>query len=149
MSWTFFEEVEVGYSAESPGRTITETDLVSFAAVSGEYDPLATDEEFARVTEYGGRVASGLLGPCILTGLAYRAGLSLEILAFTGADWKFHGMIRIGDTVRARIHVLQKRDLKGKEGGIIIERWDLINQRDELVQEARVTLLVAKRPPSR
>lgn len=148
MSGSFFEEVEVGNEAESPGRTITEADLVNFAAISGDYDPLNTNEEFARSTEYGGRVASPLLGSCVLTGLAYRAGLPLEILAFTGAEWTFRGTIRIGDTLRVRVEVLQKRDLKGREGGMIIERWDLLNQRDELVQEARVSLLVAKRSGS-
>lgn len=146
MSPIFFQEVEVGFSVESPTRTLTEADLVTFAATAGDYDPLATDEEFARGTEYGGRVASGILGACIASGLAGRAGEPFEILAFTGGEWKFHGSIRIGDTLRVRILVLQKRDLKGKEGGIVTERWDLINQRDEVVQEARVPLLVAKRP---
>ena len=145
MTGAFFEEVEVGFKAESPGRTITEADLVTFAAISGDYDCLSADEEFGRVTEYRGRVAPPLLGPCILSGLAYRTGLSVKVLAFSGGEWKFHGGIRIGDTLRVRIQVLQKRDLRGREGGMVIERWDLINQRDELVQEARVSLLVAKR----
>ena len=146
MSGLFFDEVEVGAEGQSPGRTITEGDLVAFASISGDYDPLATDEEFARATEYGGRIASDLLGPCVLSGHAYRAGLSLEILAFTGAEWKFYDRIRIGDTVRLRIRILQKRDLKGREGGMVVEVWELLNQRGELVQEGRVTLLVARRP---
>jgi acyl dehydratase len=146
VSRVFFEEVEVGLSVESPARTLTEADLVTFAAISGDYDPLATNEELARGTKYGGRVGSGLLGACIASGLASRAGQPFAILAFTGGEWKFHRAIQIGDTVRVRILVLQKRDLKGKEGGIVTERWDLVNQRDEVVQEARVTLLVAKRP---
>jgi len=145
VTGAFFEEVEVGFKAESPGRTITEADLVTFAAISGDYDCLRAGEEFARFTEYRGRVAPPLLGPCILSGLASRTGLSVKVLAFSGGEWKFHGDIRIGDTLRVRIHVLQKRDLRGREGGMVIERWDLINQRDELVQEARVSLLVAKR----
>lgn len=145
MTGAFFEEVEVGFKAESPGRTITEADLVTFAAISGDYDCISADEEFGRAAEYRGREAPPLLGPCILSGLAYRTGLSVKVLAFSGGEWKFRGGIRIGDTLRVRIHVLQKRDLRGREGGMVIERWDLINQREELVQEARVSLLVAKR----
>lgn len=145
MRGTFFEEVEVGDEAESPGRTITEADLVNFAAISGDYESLGTDEALVRRSEDGGRVASDLFGPCALSGLAYHA-FPLNILAFTGGEWKFRSAIRIGDTVRVRVRVIQKRDLKGKEGGLLIEGWDLVNQRGELVLEARVTLLVAKRP---
>ena len=144
MTDRFFEEVQVGVQAESPGRTITEADLVTLAAVSGDYDGFGADETSVGVMEHG-RIASPLLGSCVVTGLAYRAGRSLEILAFLGGEWRFHGAIRIGDTLRVRIQAVQKRDLTGRDGGVVIERWDLLNQRDELVQEARVSLLVAKR----
>ena len=73
----YFEEIEPGFSITSAGRTITETDIVMFAGLSGDYNPLHTDEEYSKQTMFGGRIAHGLLGLSIASGLAMQVGFML------------------------------------------------------------------------
>ncbi len=106
----YFEDMEVGWKARTPGRTVTEADIVEFAGLSGDYTPLHTDAEYARGTIFGERVAHGLLGLAIASGLATRLGFLEETVeAFTGLEWKFRAPIRIGDTIHVEIEVAQKR----------------------------------------
>jgi 3-hydroxybutyryl-CoA dehydratase len=139
----YFEELEVGESIETPARTITETDVVMFAGLSGDYNPLHTDAEFAKGTMYGERVAHGLLGLSVATGLAARHGfVEGTAQAFTGLEWKFRGPIMIGDTIRMRVRVRRKREMAKLGGGFIIFDVTLLNQRDETVQKGSWTVLV-------
>lgn len=138
-----FEEFAVGDAVESPARTITETDVVLFAGLSGDYNPLHTDAEYARGTMFGSRVAHGLLGLSIASGLAWRTGfLEGTVEALIGVDWKFRAPIRIGDTVRLRAEVSQKKEMARLGGGFIVFVVTLLNQRDEVVQKGTWTVLV-------
>ena len=85
----YFEEIEVGEEFESPGRTVTETDIVLFAGLSGDYNVLHTDAEFMKKSIFGERIAHGLLGLAIQSGLFYRTGRVFATLAFVGLKWKF------------------------------------------------------------
>ena len=96
----FFEDFSIGDEIISQGRTITETDVVNFAAFSGDWTQLHTDVEYARTNMFGERIAHGLLGLSVMTGLL--AGLGLiegTVIAFAGLDWKFKAPIKIGDTL--------------------------------------------------
>ncbi|MFQ5944789.1 MAG: MaoC/PaaZ C-terminal domain-containing protein, partial [Anaerolineae bacterium] len=96
----YFEEFQVGHQVTSPGRTITETDIVTFAGLSGDYNQLHTDAEFSRTASFGQRVAHGLLGLAVASGLAGRLGLIEGTAeAFAGINWKFSAPIYIGDTI--------------------------------------------------
>lgn len=143
----YFEEMTIGDTVESPGRTITETDIVLFAGLTGDYNPLHTDAEYAKSTIYGERIAHGLLGLSIASGLVWRTGL-LEgtAEALTGIDWKFRTPIRIGDTIRFRAEILNKKKMPRLNGGLVIFSATLLNQRDETVQKGKWTLLIRFRP---
>jgi len=142
----YFEELEIGEAAESPGRTITEADIVQFAGLSGDYNPLHTDSEYAKTTIFGERVAHGLLGLSIASGLAWRTGLMEGTAeALIGIDWKFRAPIRIGDTIRLRAEVKQKKEMSRLGGGFVTFSTTLFNQRDEVTQKGTWVLLVRSR----
>jgi 3-hydroxybutyryl-CoA dehydratase len=143
----YFEEFEIGDEVESPGRTITETDVVLFAGLSGDYNQIHTDAEFAKDTLYGERVAHGLLGLSVATGLASRMGfVESTAQAFTTLEWKFRGPIKIGDTIRLRAKVRRKKEIARLGGGFVIFDIAILNQRDETVQKGSWTILVRGTP---
>ena len=135
----------VGESLETPGRTLTEADVVQYVGLTGEWEPLTTDEEVARRSEVGSRVIPDLLPLCISSGLGWRVPKPpLAITAFMGFEWTFLLPLRIGDTIRSRSRSVAKRSMK--DGGVVVEEREILNQRGEVVQSGRLTLLVAKRP---
>lgn len=142
-----FEELEVGQTIETPARTVTEADVTLFAGLSGDYNPLHTDAEYARTTPFGQQIAHGLLGLSVASGLAWQTGFVKGTAeAFIGLDWKFRAPIYIGDTIRLRAEVSKKKEISRLGGGFIIFSVTLLNQRDEVVQKGTWTLLVRSRP---
>jgi acyl dehydratase len=142
----FFEEIAVGEEYESPGRTVTETDIVIFAGLSGDYNVLHTDAEFMKTSIFGERIAHGLLGLAIQSGLLGRAMPPYATLAFVGVRWKFKGPIKIGDTIRVWARVASKGEASKPDRGLITLERRVLNQRDEVVQEGETDLLVECRP---
>lgn len=143
----YFDDVVIGDEAVSPGRTVTEADVARYVQLSGDFSLLGTDEEFARHSEFGGRVVPDLMGPCFSSGLSWRNPRPpLAVAAFMGIEWRFFKPIRIGDTLHIRLRAMAKR--KMKQGGVIIQEHAIINQNDEMVQRAKMTFLVASRPAS-
>lgn len=142
----FFEDIEVGEEYESPGRTVTETDIVLFAGLSGDYNVLHTDAEFMKGSIFGERIAHGLLGLAIQAGLFTRATQAYATLAFVGLRWKFKAPIKIGDTIRLRARVTTKKETSGPGRGLITVERTVLNQRGEIVQEGETDLLVERRP---
>jgi len=144
MTTKYFDDVEVGHQWLSQRRTITETDIVNFAGISGDFNPLHMDEEFAKTTMFGKRIAHGLLGLSICSGLQSHEP-HWAIMAFMGLDWKFTKPIFIGDTIVCKSEVKNCKDL-GKSGrGIVIMSRQLLNQREEVTQEGTFTLLLQKK----
>jgi len=142
-----FEEFEIGDSRISPGRTVTETDVVSFCGLSGDYNELHSNAEFGKQTPFGQRIAHGLLGLSIASGLAGRLGLiEGTAQAFMGLDWKFKRPIFIGDTIRVRATVARTKEVKRLGGGIVILDIAVLNQNDEVVQQGKWTVLMKSRP---
>lgn len=143
----YFEEFTVGYTLETAARTITETDVVLFAGLSGDYNQLHTDVEFAKGTMFGERIAHGLLGLSVASGLASRLGfIEGTAQAFLGMEWKFRAPILIGDTIHARIEVRHKKPMKRLGGGIVTFDVVLLNQRGETVQKGSWTVLMKSQP---
>jgi len=141
----YFEDLQIGNRVETPGQTVTEADVVRYAALTGDWDERSTSVETARVSEAGVRVVPDLLALCISSGLGWRAPQPpLAILAFMGFDWQFLQPLRIGDTIRSRSRTLAKRSMK--DGGVIVEERQILNQWGEVVQSGKLTLLLAKRP---
>ena len=141
----YFDDIELGEECESPGRTVTESDIVIFAGLSGDYNVLHTDAEFMKQSIFGERIAHGLLGLAIQAGLLTRATQAYATLAFVGLRWKFKGPIKIGDTIRLKAKVVGKKDVKPDRGLVTLQRT-VLNQRDEVVQEGETDLMVEKRP---
>jgi acyl dehydratase len=141
----YFDEIQVGEEYESPARTVTETDIVIFAGLSGDYNILHTDAEFMKHSVFGERIAHGLLGLAIQAGLLTRAMQPpYATLAFAGLRWRFRGPIKIGDTIRVRARVTSKKEgAKPDRGTVTLER-QVLNQRDEIVQEGETDLVVER-----
>src|SRR5574337_1671467 len=131
----YFDEIQVGEEYISPGRTVTETDIVLFAGLSGDYNVLHTDAEFMKTSVFGERIAHGLLGLAIQSGLLTRGMKAYATLALLGVRWKFKGPIKIGDTIRVKAKVLAKRETSKKDRGIVTLERQVVNQRGEVVQE--------------
>jgi 3-hydroxybutyryl-CoA dehydratase len=143
----YFEEFEIGDVVETAARTVTETDVMLFAGLSGDYNQIHTDAEFTKGTRFGERVAHGLLGLSIASGLAAQLGLiEGTVEAFTGLEWKFRGPILIGDTIRVRLEVKRKKEMVRLGGGFVVLDVAVLNQRDETVQKGTWTALITGAP---
>jgi 3-hydroxybutyryl-CoA dehydratase len=140
----YFEELEVGQKMTSRGRTITEADIVNFAGISGDYNPIHTDADFASKTPFGQRIAHGMLGLSAATGQAYALGfMERTVIAFMGLEWKFRAPVLIGDTITVNIEVTEKKDAKRMGGGLVTLDIKVVNQRGEVTQKGEWTVLVA------
>lgn len=143
----YLEDFHEGQVFVTASRTVTDADIVLFTGLSGDFNPLHTDEEFAKTTPFGTRIAQGLLGTSIATGLNSQMGLLAgTALGFLGMDVKFQGAIKAGDTIHVRMTVTEVR-LSSKPGrGVLVRRADVVNQRDEIVQTGNWAVLVKTRP---
>jgi len=146
----YFEEFVIGQTYTSVGRTITEHDVMTFAGLSADYNQIHTDAEFAKRTPYGQRIAHGLLGLAIASGLAMRTGiLEGTVLAFREIEtWKFTKPVYIGDTLKVELEVLDTKPLPRLGGGMITIQVDVLNQRNESVMKGKWSVLVASKPES-
>jgi 3-hydroxybutyryl-CoA dehydratase len=144
----FFEEFSIGQHIISTARTVTESDVVAFAGLSGDYNQIHTDAEFSKNTPFGKRVAHGLLGIAIASGLAMRTGvLEGTVLAFREInEWKFSKPIFIGDTVHVELDVKEIKALPRLGGGSVIIELSVKNQNEEVTMKGLWTVLVASKP---
>ena len=147
MVGMFWEEWEIGAEFQTASRTITEADVVNFAGISGDYNPLHIDEEFCKQTQFGTRIAHGPLVYSIAAGLLFQLHLYDDtLIAFLGFDsLKFTLPVKIGDTVRVRVEVLEKRETSKPERGVMKRLLQVLNQRDEIVQEGVQAFLLKKK----
>src|SRR5437763_12315706 len=145
-----YADLHVGMSFRSPGRTITDADLVAFAGLTGDYSELHTSDVYAKSSQFGRRVAHGMLCLAYAHGLMWaRTGALREsAVAFLGiADWKFVGPIFIGDTIFVDYRIAELRDSKSKPTQAIATfEVEIVNQDDRVVQRGRKVLLVSKVP---
>jgi acyl dehydratase len=144
----YFEEFSAGQRFTSVGRTVTESDIVTFAGLSGDYNLIHTDAEYSRETPFGQRVAHGLLGLSIVSGLAVRTGiLEGTVLAFREInEWKFIKPVLIGDTIRVVMNVIETKELRRLGGGAVTIEMDVQNQHRETVMKGTWKVLVAGHP---
>ena len=143
----YFEEFEMGDSSESVGRTITETDIVNFAALSGDWNRIHTDAEYSREQMFGQRVAHGLLVLSVASGLAVRMGFMEEtVQAFMKLDWQFRRPILIGDTVRLRATVFATKAMRRAGGGVVTFKMEVLNQKNEVCQRGNWDILCKSLP---
>lgn len=148
MPGKFFDEWVVGEEFLTPSRTMTETDIVLFAAMSGDYNELHTNEEFGKKNQFGRRIGHGLLGLAVSHGLLFRLGL-LEgtAIAFLGVEeWKFEAPFFIGDTIRVKVKVADKKESKSKpDRGVIKLFLQVIKGENTVLQSGYKTIMVQRK----
>ena len=140
----YFEQFEVGMQIVTGSRTVTEADIVNFAGLSGDYNQIHTDAAYASETPYGQRVAHGLLGVAIASGLAVQTGfMEGTVLAFREiTQWKFSRPILIGDTIHALIQVTDTKVMPRLKAGAVSINLDVRNQKNETVQHGQWIILM-------
>ncbi len=142
----YFEEFEVGNTYETARRTVTEADVVTFAGVSGDFNPLHTDEEFGKAnTPFKTRIAHGMLVVSIATGLANQLGVfegtSLALLSMT---IKYTGAVMFGDTVRLVLKVSAKKESSKPDRGVVTFDCGVLNQKDQKVVETQWVVMLKR-----
>jgi 3-hydroxybutyryl-CoA dehydratase len=144
----YFEEFQPGQRIISPGRTITESDIVTFAGLSGDFNQMHVDAEYSKNTPFGQRVAHGLLGLSVASGLAVQTGiLAGTVVAFREVDeWKFVKPIYIGDTLHVEVEVKETKEMRRIGGGLVVIELDVIKQTGETVMKGNWKVLVALKP---
>ena len=132
-----FEDVKVGDGEVTPAMTLTEAHAALYRGLTSEGPD-------------GAGVIPDLLPLCLSTGLGWRTPRApLAVLAFMSIDWKIHRELRVGETIHGRARAALKRSMR--EGGVIIEEHEVIDQHGEVAQSGRFVFLVAKRgaaPPA-
>ncbi|MFZ4815354.1 MAG: MaoC/PaaZ C-terminal domain-containing protein [Phototrophicaceae bacterium] len=143
----YYEEFQEGMTLRTRGRTITESDLVQFAALTGDFNPMHTNAEYAAKTNFGGRVAHGMLTLSYAVGQAYQLGvLEQTILAFRELEMKFSLPVLIGDTLSIELVVQEKKPMARLGGGSVMFEVKVVNQHGKVVQKGVWTLLMASQP---
>lgn len=143
----FFEDLAEGVAFETGRRTVTEADVVNFAGLSGDFNPLHVDALHAATTPFGRPVAHGLLVLSMVSGLRQRTGIfDGSLVAFLEIrSWRFLRPVFPGDTLRARAEVIQRRETKDPTRGVVVQRVEVFNQHDEPVQAGEFVLLVRRK----
>lgn len=147
MSCLFFEDLQVGQKWTSRGRTVTETDVVNFACLTGDFDPLHVDHAAAQDSPFHQPIAHGLLGLAFVAGLGSNFPVVRSVAFVAIRHWEFQRPIFFGDTVTAVNEVLELH-AKGKRRGHVVWLRQLVNQRGELVQQGQFETIVACREES-
>ena len=139
----YYEDFEVGQVIETPRRTITSTDIVNFACLSGDFNGVHTDFEYCKDTPYGEPIAHGPLIYAVMGGLQYASGINdgtlLALLAIN--DWRMLSPVKHGDTLHMRQIVKAKKATSKPDRGIITFDRQVINQHEDKVQEMEATIM--------
>ncbi len=130
------EEFKIGDVAMSPGRTVTEADVVMFSGLSGDTNPAHTDAVHSAKSPFGQRIAHGALVLSMATGLSARIGdLDGTAIAALGIDeWRFHGPVLFGDTIYLRSTVIEARSTSKSDRGVLRRKMEILNQDGVVVQ---------------
>lgn len=147
MEALYFDDIRVGDTWMSESRTVTETDVVLFAGLTGDYNRLHVDHQFARQTAFGRPIAHGILGIAWVAGLGSHAPLMQTAAFLSIREWKFLKPLLIGDTVHVFTLVVDKVDSSRRRGTVVWQR-ELRRHDDQILQSGLFESLVAKRRPN-
>ncbi len=144
----YFEDFEVGETLVSPARTVTSTDIVNFACLSGDFNEVHTNFEYCKTTQFGEPIAHGPLVYALMGGLQYASGVNdgtlLALLQIN--NWRMLKPVLHGDTIRLEQTVVEKKETSKPDKGVIKLQRNCRNHRGEVVQEMEATLLYRRRP---
>ena len=132
----------------SPARTITQTDIVNFACLSGDFNEVHTNHEYCKTTEFGEPIAHGPLVYAVMGGLQYASGINDgTLLALLQIDnWRMLGVVKHGDTIRLHSRVVEKKETSKADRGIVSFLRQCVKQDGSVPQEMRATLMYRRRP---
>lgn len=143
----YLEDFEINVTTGTRGRTIGEGDVSLFAGLVGDHNPLHVDEEFCKTTVFGGRVAHGPLVLSTAIGLMSQLNwIDGTALGLLGLAWDFHGPVKLGDTISAKVTPLEARPSRKPDRGVLKLGFAVVNQRDEVVETGSIVLLMRRRP---
>ena len=144
----WLEDLVVGERHVSPSRTLTEHDLLAFAAVSGDHHGLHTDHDVAVALGFPGRLLHGVLGLAALTGLVDSAGwFDRSVVAMLGIeDWRFTAPLLVGVRVHAEMTVVGNRPARRRGTGVVDRAFRLLTDDGVVAQQGRIPALIARRP---
>lgn len=146
MASLYYEDFQVGQEFITRRRTVTETDIIIFAGLSGDYSPIHMDAVFAKETPFGTRIAHGALGLSLATGLMTQLGLTEETaIALLEITCRFTDVIRIGDTIHVRQIVEARRETSKAGRGIVTLRYEVINQDGKVALTGEEKVMVRAR----
>jgi acyl dehydratase len=142
----YFDDIKIGDERFTPRVTVTEGHILGYAGIAGDFSPVHMDDVYAKTTEFGGRVAHGLMGLSLTDGLKVQSSFFRDGIAL-GWTWSFKRPIRIGDTLQVKFKIKDARPSKSmSQMGILLIDIQLLNQRDEVVQEGEHRLMVPRNP---
>ena len=146
-----FEAHAIGATYRTLGRTVSETDIVNFVNLGGFNEPVFMDMEFvARESVFKRRAAPGALTFSLSEGLIMQTGLIHGTgMAWLGGEIKVVAPVLEGDTIRVEVEVVDKRETSKADRGIVTYRHLVLNQRGEVVLEAKIQRMIRRgAPPS-
>lgn len=143
----YLEDFEINVTRRTRGRTIGEGDVSLFAGLVGDHNPLHVDEEFSKQSIFGGRVAHGPLVLSTVIGLMSQLNwIDGTALGLLGISWEFQGPVKLGDTISAKVTPLEARPSKAPGRGVLKIGFEVLNQKNDIVQVGSIVLLMQRRP---
>jgi acyl dehydratase len=136
-------QLEVGRTFLTPGRTIGEGDINLFAGLVGDFTPIHVDDVFAKASPFGARIAHGPLAMATAIGMLTHTGaLGERVIGLVNLNWDFCGPVMINDTIRSRVRVDELRPTSKPERNLVAFVFEVINQDEKVIQRGRMLVLV-------
>jgi len=141
-----FDDLNIGDEVKTTGRTITEADVVNFAGISGDFHPEHMNEEYAKKGPLGERIAHGLLTTAMATGMVNQTGITEgTTIAVLEMKERFIKAVRFGDTIRSVFKIVNKKETQKPDRGIVTAALTALNQKDEIVLEAEIVIMLYRK----
>lgn len=143
----YFEEFTPGEVFLSTGRTVTEADLTMFSMLSGDWNPIHADAEFAATTRFGQRIVHGSFGIALLTGFMHQMGVfaTTAVAMLSLENWQFRAPILVGQTLKLRMTITETDPGSSARVGRLGRRLEILDQHGAVLQEGSSDLLILKR----
>jgi len=144
----YYNDLEIGAVFRSGGRTVTETDMMMFCMQSGDWNPIHCNSAFAAKTRFGQRIVPGLFGLSLITGAMSQWGVFEEsaIAMLNIRDWVFKAPLLVGVTIYVEMLIEDKRPTSRKDAGIVVRKFHLLSENDEVLQEGYCDMMIRMEP---
>jgi len=150
MQKKFWDDFHIGDKLRTARITVTETHMVNFGTLTGDFYPLHMDEEYAKTTAFGGRIVHGPLTFCLAVGLVGQAPwFEDSIIAWIGVDnLRLFRPVKPGDTIHVDVEVVLKNETSKKDRGVVAMKYHVVNQKEEEVLTAIMSFMMHRKESS-